>query len=85
MSVRNPLIKYYLSAQGFNTKYLVVKQEEEFNLKKNLDQNADWVAIGSALPPEVIGDRKALVKNFYHNPYVNRMWPSLTVYQYTLE
>ena len=80
-----PLIKYYLSAQGFNTKYLVVKQEEEFNLKKNLDQNADWVAIGSALPPEVIGDRKALVKNFYHNPYVNRMWPSLTVYQYTLE
>ena len=80
-----PLIKYYLSDQGFNTKYLVVKQEEEFNLKKNLDQNADWVAIGSALPPEVIGDRKALVKNFYHNPYVNRMWSSLTVYQYTLE
>ena len=80
-----PLIKYYLSAQGFNTKYLVVKQKEEFNLKKNLDQNADWVAIGSALPPEVIGDRKALVKNFYHNPYVNRMWSSLTVYQYTLE
>ncbi len=80
-----PLIKYYLSAQGFNTKYLVVKQEEEFNLKKKLDQNADWVAIGSALPPEVIGDRKALVKNFYHNPYVNRMWSSLTVYQYTLE
>ena len=80
-----PLIKYYLSAQGFNTKYLVVKQEEEFNLKKKLDQNADWVAIGSALPPEVIGDRKALVKNFYHNPYVNRMWSSLTVYQYKLE
>ncbi|MAJ73286.1 hypothetical protein CMK13_09785 [Candidatus Poribacteria bacterium] len=80
-----PLIKYYLSAQGFNTKYLVVKQEEEFNLTKKLDQNADWVAIGSTLPPEVIGDRKAIVKNFYHNPYVNRMWSSLTVYQYTLE
>ena len=80
-----PLIKYYLSAQGFNTKYLVVKQEEEFNLKKQLDQNADWIAIGSALPPEVIGDRKALAKIFYHNPYVNRMWSSLTVYQYILE
>ncbi len=80
-----PLIKYYLSAQGFNTKYLVVKQEEEFNLKKQLDQNADWITIGSALPPEVIGDRKALAKIFYHNPYVNRMWSSLTVYQYILE
>ncbi|MBP96819.1 hypothetical protein CMK18_12765 [Candidatus Poribacteria bacterium] len=80
-----PLIKYYLSAQGFNTKYLVVKQEEEFNLKKQLDQNANWIAIGSTLPPEVIGDRKALAKIFYHNPYVNRMWSSLTVYQYILE
>ena len=80
-----PLIKYYLSAQGFNAKYLVVQQEGEFNLKKQLDQNSDWIAIGSALPSEVIGDRKTLAKKFYHNPYVNRMWSSLTVYQYRLE
>ena len=80
-----PLIKYYLSAQGFNAKYLVVQQEGEFNPKKQLDQNSDWIAIGSALPSEVIGDRKTLAKKFYHNPYVNRMWSSLTVYQYRLE
>ena len=77
-----PLIQYYLVTQDFKANYLVVEQKEPFDLTNQLDQGADWIAIGSPLPFQVTGKRRTLRKNFYHNPYVNRMWPSLTVYKY---
>lgn len=71
-----PLIKYYLSSQALEAEFIVIKSDVDFAQLDEID--SDIVVIGSPLP-----DRVAKVeKVFYHNPYVNRMWSEISLYEY---
>lgn len=71
-----PLIKYYLSSQALDADFLVIESDADFAQLDELD--GDIVVIGSPL-----SDRVAKVERvFYHNPYVNRMWSEISLYEY---
>lgn len=71
-----PLIKYYLVSQGVKAKYISIKSPRD--LKQLSDLDSGYVAIGTNLPYR--NTKKEMI--FYHNPYVNRMWSELHVYEY---
>ena len=74
-----PLIKYYLAAQGLQAVYTPIKTAEDLaKLDKKLDDTSEVVVIGSPLQDRAPKTKKT----FYHNPYVNRMWPELPVFEY---
>ena len=74
-----PLIKYYLAAQGLQAVYTPIKTAEDLaKLDEKLDDISGLVVIGSPLQDRVPKTKKT----FYHNPYVNRMWPELSVFEY---
>ncbi len=72
-----PLIKWYLASQDLAAEYISVESPEDL---RAIDPAAagDLVVIGSPLPDR---EPKA-VRTFYHNPYVNRLWPELTLHEY---
>ena len=71
-----PLIKYYLVSQGINAEYIPIKSEAD--LAQLIVLETGIVAIGGPLP-----NRGPKVKKiFYHNPYVNRMWSELSLFEY---
>ena len=71
-----PLIKYYLAAQAVEAIYVPIKSEADLAQLDELETGL--VVIGSPL-----SNRKPKVeKTFYHNPYVNRMWPELPLFEY---
>ena len=74
-----PLIKYYLAAQGLQATYTPIKTAEDLaKLDEKLDDTSGLVVIGSPLQDRV----PKTMKTFYHNPYVNRMWPELSLFEY---
>lgn len=71
-----PLIKYYLASQAVDATYIPIKSEMDLAQLDALETGL--VVIGSQLP-----NRKPKAeKTFYHNPYVNRMWPELPLFEY---
>ena len=71
-----PLIKYYLAAQAVEAVYVPIKSEADLAQLDELETGL--VVIGSPL-----SNRKPKVeKTFYHNPYVNRMWTELPLFEY---
>ena len=71
-----PLIKYYLASQGVKATYIPIKSEADLAQLDELETGL--VVIGSPL-----SNREPKVeKTFYHNPYVNRMWPELPLFEY---
>ena len=71
-----PLIQYYLAAQAVEAVYVPIKSEADLAQLDTLETG--WIVIGSPL-----SNRKPKVeKTFYHNPYVNRMWPELPLFEY---
>ena len=71
-----PLIKYYLASQAVEATYIPIKSEADLAQLDELETGL--VVIGSPLP-----NRNPKVKKvFYHNPYVNRMWPELPLFEY---
>ena len=74
-----PLIKYYLAAQGLQAVYIPIKSAEDLaKLDEKLDDTSELVVIGSPLQDRTPKTKKI----FYHNPYVNRMWPELSLFEY---
>ena len=73
-----PLIKYYLASQALRAVYMPIRDQGDLDALNALDDTAELVVIGSPLQDRV----PKATKTFYHNPYVNRMWPELTVYEY---
>ena len=71
-----PLIKYYLASQHITANYITIEDETDLLLLDDI--KTGFVVIGSPLPSRVAKD----TKTFYHNPYVNRMWSELSVYEY---
>ena len=73
-----PLIKYYLASQGIDAVYYPVEHKNDLTTIAGLDKAVDLVVIDMPLEHRVAKS----TKTFFHNPYVNQMWPSLTVYHY---
>ena len=73
-----PLIKYYLASQALRAVYIPIRDEKDLHALDSFDDTAELVVIGSPLQDRV----PKVTKTFYHNPYVNRMWSELTVYEY---
>ena len=71
-----PLIKYYLASQAIEAVYIPIKMETDLAQLDELDTG--FVVIGGSLPNRV----PKVEKVFYHNPYVNRMWPELPLFEY---
>ncbi len=72
-----PLVKYYLESQGLKAVYIPIKGEDD-TVKLDEQLSSELVVIGSPLHGRAIKTRKT----FYHNPYVNRMWPEIPVFEY---
>ena len=73
-----PLIKYFLASQGLRAVYIPIEDPEDLRALDATGGGDGLVVIGSPLP-----DREPeAVRTFYHNPYVNRLWPELTLYEY---
>ena len=72
-----PLIKYYLESQGLKAVYMPIKGEND-TVKLDGQLNSELIVIGSPLPGRVMKTRKT----FYHNPYVNRMWSEIPLFEY---
>ena len=71
-----PLIKYYLSSQALDANYIPIKSGTDLVQLDELETGI--VAIGGPLRNRVPKVRKI----FYHNPYVNRMWSELSLFEY---
>ena len=71
-----PLIKYYLASQAVEATYIPIKSEADLAQLDELETGL--VVIGSPLPNR----NPKVEKTFYHNRYVNRMWPELPLFEY---
>ena len=76
--VSTPLMKYYLASQGLDASYTVVRNKDDLEATAKVVDPMALFSVGSPL-----SNRTAKSTfEFYHNPYVNRMWPNLFVYEY---
>ena len=74
-----PLITYYLASQGLRAVYIPIQNPDNLAaLHDKSDDSSELVVIGSPLE----GRRPKVERTFYHNPYVNRMWPEIPVFEY---
>ena len=74
-----PLISYYLASQGLQAVYIPIRNPDDLPaLSEMSDDSSDLVVIGSPLE----GRTAKAEKTFYHNPYVNRMWSQLSLFEY---
>lgn len=73
-----PLIKYYLASQALQAVYIPIGDRGDMHALAALADKAELVVIGSPLPGRV----PRASQTFYHNPYVNRLWPELALYEY---
>ena len=71
-----PLIKYYLVSQAIEAIYIPIKSESDLIQLNKLETG--FVVIGSPLPNRTPKAEKV----FYHNPYVNRMWSEIPLFEY---
>jgi len=71
-----PLITYYLAAQAVEAIYVPIQSEADLAQLDELETGL--VVIGSHLSNR----EPKIEKTFYHNPYVNRMWPELSLFEY---
>jgi len=75
-----PLVEYYLSSQGLEAVYMTIEDETDRQSLDQIPREASIVAIGN--PYAFPGRNLKYQRRFYHNPYVNRMWPEIGVYEY---
>lgn len=72
-----PLVKYYLESQNLQAVYMPIKGEND-TVKLDGQLNSELIVIGSPLHGRAMKTRKT----FYHNPYVNRMWSEIPLFEY---
>ena len=73
-----PLVKYYLETHGINANYIDINSIDKNNILNNLD-NA--IIIGNHI--DLFNDTFQVISDssYYHNPYVNRMWPEIHTFR----
>ncbi len=75
-----PLVKYYLASQGVEAVYVTIEDETDLIKIAQIPADRPMITIGS--PYFVNGRPLKHQQSFYHNPYVNRMWAEIDVYEY---
>ncbi|MDZ7779903.1 MAG: hypothetical protein U5R14_08215 [Gemmatimonadota bacterium] len=81
-----PLANFYFSAQGVSGTFLSAEDPTDVEALEELVDGggpARLVSVGGAVP--FGGLEPSDHTTFYHNPYVNRMWPEVEVYEYVVE
>ena len=73
-----PLIKYYLAAQGIKAEFIPIESRDDLSRLEKTEDSMQLVVIGSPINNKIPQSKRT----FYHNPYVNRMWSELSVYEY---
>ena len=82
--VTTPLIKFYLQTNDVKAKIMVNQNQNELDSlyldykNREIKTNTTFVSIGSQVNFVVPKSNMT----FYHNPYVNRLWPVLSLYEY---
>jgi len=73
-----PLVKYYLETHGINANYIDVNSLNKNNIPDTL---IDAIIIGNHT--ELFNDSFQVISDssYYHNPYVNRMWPEIHTFR----
>ncbi len=73
-----PLVKYYLETHGINANYIDVNSLNKNNIPDTL---IDAIIIGNHT--ELFNDSFQVIpdSSYYHNPYVNRMWPEIHTFR----
>lgn len=74
-----PLVNTYLRTQKVNANYLSVEDSADVRRLRNAETGRTLV-VGTYA--SLLSRDPLATKRFYHNPYVNRMWPEVTVYVY---
>lgn len=73
-----PLIKYYLAARGIKAAFIPIESRDDLSRLEKNEDSMQLVVIGNPLKNKLPQSKRT----FYHNPYVNRMWSELSVYEY---
>ena len=73
-----PLIKYYLAAQGIKAVFIPIESRDDLYRLEKTEDSVQLLVIGNPLRNKL----PQSTRTFYHNPYVNRMWSELSVYEY---
>ena len=73
-----PLVKYYLETHGINANYIDVNSIDKNNIPDTLN---GAMVIGNQ--DELFNDSFQVISDssYYHNPYVNRMWPEIHTFR----
>ena len=73
-----PLVKYYLETHGINANYIDVNSIDKNNLPDTLN---GAIVIGNQ--NELFNDSFQVISDssYYHNLYVNRMWPEIHTFR----
>ncbi|MEE3234573.1 MAG: hypothetical protein VX294_10445 [Candidatus Latescibacterota bacterium] len=82
--VTTPLIKFYLKTHEIKANLIIAGNQNELDSLYCHYQERDQTNIKSfiSINNHVSGAVPKLKKTFFHNPYVNRLWPKLSVYEY---
>ena len=78
-----PLVNTYLKAQRVDATYVSVEDSSAvrpLRQEMNLDATGQTLVVGTYA--DLLDQPPSAVRRFYHNPYVNRMWPQVTVFIY---
>ena len=80
--ISNNLINYYLKAHGIKKDFINIDDKEDIEmLKKNKFDSLYLIGNYSKV---FVDDYKIyLDSNYYHNPYVNKMWSEISAYRLT--
>jgi hypothetical protein len=89
-SARSPLaivstgiVNDYLAATGVHARFLAIDRDSIADSMRTLPAGATIMSVGDYRSLIPLGTRT--LTRFYHNPYVNRIWPVLEVYEYRVE
>ena len=74
-----PLVNTYLQSQQVDARVLSVDDSSDVHRLRHADTGRTLV-IGTYA--SLLGRSPTRTRTFYHNPHVNRMWPTVTVYVY---
>jgi len=83
--ISTPLINYYLKRHMLHANFINIEdslQIENFNHQNDINKSVIMIGDYQSL----LGDQYSSIKDttFYHNPYMNQMWPKIDVYNLNL-
>ena len=79
--VTNPLINFYLTSTGIQTNFINIDNNQKIYNNNLLTKNSFMIGdYHKKISKTIIIEDDT---SFYHNPYVNRMWSEINIYNLT--